>query len=279
MKTVFSSNETLCHIFASQSQSFGKANNMHFTDSEIYSYRTKIGQLHGSFLFLHSNNFSTTTSKHKCNLRRACSHFTIISTPFLDSYENTFAYQVEKINEAKKELTRVRSLWKFDHLVGEISKQVEILTRFQTEFNAPGEIPANFSEIEISGMRTKVAETVKKSEENREARERIKVERALFNFRAGEALTHAEKNILSNTGLAYIRLKDAETVETSKGIKLTLNVFMGYFFKFVNGRLNQGTKILESFTVGNIDQEKIQIGCHTFKRTEIFSFVETLERK
>ncbi len=77
MKTVFNNRE-LCHVFASQSQDEGRGSNMSFRGGVLYSYSTaiyRIAQFKGKqYLIENSNNFSSTTSKHKNYAWRALHH-------------------------------------------------------------------------------------------------------------------------------------------------------------------------------------------------------------
>ncbi len=69
MKYVFSSHEELCHVWASDSQSEGRATNMSFSGGRLYSYGTvianRIRHKRKVAYIIDIHSFSSSTSKHQ----------------------------------------------------------------------------------------------------------------------------------------------------------------------------------------------------------------------
>lgn len=78
-KTVFDRDE-LSHVWASQSQKYGKARstNMHFDEETIFSYSTAIGRIGKhkgkQYVLINMHSFGPTTAKHQGDASRATSH-------------------------------------------------------------------------------------------------------------------------------------------------------------------------------------------------------------
>lgn len=74
MKKVFSNHWEVCHIYASQSQKYGRAGNIHFKDNIIYSYRWYImSVIRGKNAFIRNYAYSRSTGTHLSLLRSALS--------------------------------------------------------------------------------------------------------------------------------------------------------------------------------------------------------------
>jgi len=79
MKTVFSSQAQLCHVWAQQNQPTGRAAHMYFDNETIFSYGShypaaRIHKIKGKrFALVRSDTYSITTSKHLGHIKRAVS--------------------------------------------------------------------------------------------------------------------------------------------------------------------------------------------------------------
>ena len=76
MKTVFSSHNEVAHIWASQSQSEGRAGNIFFENGVIYSYGrhfpvARFAPEYGDIALFTSRGYSSSTGKHKGIIRAA----------------------------------------------------------------------------------------------------------------------------------------------------------------------------------------------------------------
>lgn len=77
MRTVFSSNDQVAHVWAQQNQERGKSKNVFFSGTEIYSYgyHYKAARIHTvkgkTFALVRSDTYSVSTSGHLCSIRSA----------------------------------------------------------------------------------------------------------------------------------------------------------------------------------------------------------------
>lgn len=100
MKKVFSSAMQCAHIWAQQVQDEGRAGNVSFRGPVWYSYSTPIAWIHptqdrGYITLISSQGFSSATSGHKADARRASPNGPCINVPFIGEIgEESFQYNV-----------------------------------------------------------------------------------------------------------------------------------------------------------------------------------------
>lgn len=83
MKRVFSSAADVAHLWANQTQDDARCRNASFDGPKFYSYSTVIAEIRRNdageeLVLLCTANYSSTTSGHKYDVRRAANHKTII---------------------------------------------------------------------------------------------------------------------------------------------------------------------------------------------------------
>jgi hypothetical protein len=111
MKTVFSNSREVAHVWASRSQSYGRASNMYFENGVIYSYgrhyplglfmENKKGEL---AVLINAAGYSVTTSKHIAQARGAVSHFKryeVESTDLMQSIVSAFTLRINYAEAVK----------------------------------------------------------------------------------------------------------------------------------------------------------------------------------
>ena len=89
MKKVFANHSDVCHVWAQQSQKAGRANNIFFENSIIYSYgyhykMAKIHDTNGDIVLINSRGYSSSTAKHTTYVIRAISHLKSLYCPVVD---------------------------------------------------------------------------------------------------------------------------------------------------------------------------------------------------
>jgi hypothetical protein len=93
MKKVFNNINDVSKLFIAQSQDFagtpyvyiqgqGKGRRFYFKGDTIYSYRDSypLAKIKGNSLYIKEENYSKTTSKHKCSLLRFCNSLHVIKS-------------------------------------------------------------------------------------------------------------------------------------------------------------------------------------------------------
>ena len=114
MRRVFSSHSEVCHVWAQQTQSEGKAGNIFFAGKSIYSYGRHFEMarfIDEETVFITSRGYSVSTAKHLSIVRRAVSHKTVFEVPsFTDHAENVAHFITsarEQFDKAKRARTHV----------------------------------------------------------------------------------------------------------------------------------------------------------------------------
>ena len=84
MRRVFKNHDEVCHVWAQQTQSEGRAGNIFFRDKSIYSYGCHFEMarfVDTETVFITSRGYSVSTAKHLGLVRRAVRHKTVFTVP------------------------------------------------------------------------------------------------------------------------------------------------------------------------------------------------------
>lgn len=104
MKTVFSTSSECAHVFASQTQEYGRAGNMSFRGSIAFSYgHYEIAQIVDTKkrrALIQSNTYSMSTSRHVSRVRSALSHYDTIYAPTVDNSLKQHTYNLSYFKHA-----------------------------------------------------------------------------------------------------------------------------------------------------------------------------------
>lgn len=282
MRKVFSSNSQLCHVWANQGQSEGRANNMFFEGDTIYSYgyhfkAAKIHTVKGKKITLvNSCRYSSSTGKHLNDI-------TIALRGLMDYYT---ASDVTDLKKASKELDakaaerlqgalRVMKVWSAKDQLGyildafaEASNLRSLLGKKELKPDAKllKEVKTHFAK---RAKRTEELEAPKRVErEKRDAERQAKYElekvELIARFRNGETVfIHSLENEL-------LQVKD-DTVRTSGGAEVPLKEATMLYRAIESGKPVIGAKV-GHFTVESItpikDDKIVKIGCHKILLSE-----------
>ena len=292
MKKVFSSHAEVAHVFAQRSQSEGSASNLFFEGDTIYSYgrhfalaqfiTTMTGEV---ILLVNGLRYSHFTAKHRTRVVQATRQYRQIFLPVLDNRigaslkyseadtlagklsSNTYlcvnAWMKElreienKLAKAKKPEIYIRQTQQIDHVVSEY-------------FLAIGaEVPADIKEmlkmaVPSEDMIQRIKDRKAKEEQAEERRQAEQAQKWL----SGE-IDYPGK-------LKYDLLrKFGEVVETSQGVKMTIQDAKGIYLQLIRQELKPGDKVLTGYTVISINGT-VKIGCHTFRTDYLLNFGKLL---
>jgi hypothetical protein len=283
MKKVFSSNDALCHVFASQSQDSGKTGNMFFNGNVLYSYglHYPLMALHNGVALINSEKSSKTTEgKHKNAARRAVRHMVIFSVPNIEepAAQENVDYLLNTIAQSFVDFISSRSGGTFwlDDLKDQIKKFSQFVDAFKLD-------PKLKKLIELDDVTLDVLEALatlqnQKSAENEAKRqEKNKAQNAAWEFErqkraeANESKLQAwikgESNELPYDVRTALRI-NGDTVETSLRASVPLSEAQALVLKIKNGENVVGQKI-GFFTVNKIDEKQIVVGCHNIPLAEV----------
>lgn len=291
MKTRFSSNSELCHVYAQQEQPEGKGSNLFFEGPAIYSYGHHF--LLGLFLtndsgktllLVNTHHYSCSTAAQQSHLRRAISHLDTLYLPWLHNdlaynirrFEGSFADKVrhntaelvkiwiEKLSDIAKKLSKARK--PEIHIQTAQCWEAQIQQYF-TFIDAP--IPENLIQaLEIAHPTPEHIEAIREREEEEARRKAAKTAeqvRKWLNFETDNS-GNPSPDILRCSG---------DQVETSRGIKMTIQEAKAIYLQIKAQELRPGSKVLDHYTVTSINGT-VKIGCHTFKTDYLLTFGKTL---
>lgn len=293
IKTVFSSNEQVSHIWAQQTQASGRANNVFFEADKIYSYgyhylAAQIHTIKGKRIALvRSDAYSPSTGKHLSCIRSALNGLMeyyyvpgskIVSSPkaaseYLDSRardsitdamkrisvkdKSSIGYSLECINDTFKDANNLRKL------LGK--KPIKPSQKQLSEVKAHLEFRLKrYHELNTPEM---IAKRKVEAEKRAERKARKVVAAAadrIEQFRRGEVTG------VSNLPYELLRIQGNEVV-TSRGARVPLDLAVTLYRAIEAGKNVIGATI-GHFTVNSINEiendKVIVIGCHRILLSE-----------
>jgi hypothetical protein len=281
MKTVFKNYSALAHIWANQLQSYGRSNNMFFDGNTIYSYgkhyqianilETESGQ---KICFVNSNSYSNSTSNHTRHVLNSIpKNIKYFYIPFKSNYINkgtlidSIDLTIKEIETLIKQQLRANNNYNYyNHAFKLWGDILEICDLFNIEL--PNK-PNNFNEAEQKSNHLK--KTVIERKEKKEAKAIEKQKENLIKW-----LNNEYNGQFYNIPI-YLRLsKDKKHIETSRGAKVEFNTALSLYSKILNKQSILNEKI-NGFTILDLSNEKITVGCHIIELNKVHEFFNTLK--
>lgn len=285
MRTVLRNHNEVAHIWAQQTQQHGRASNMFFYGSSIFSYGEHYTiakfQENGSVL-INSETYSVSTSKHASIVRGSIPDsiktFEVPSTGSeryersdrtnLKHYASKFAFYIKKASKARKYLdlylTRAKGTRSQAFDYSETFDCKHLLKDFDFDFD----FEADDVKEKIKAIR--IREAKRKAEKL--AKLKAEMEEKVIAWRNGK------KVWISSYPETLLRLiDDGKTVETSKGAYFPTDQARKAI-RFVKALVESGTAWERnggSFKLGNYQLDAVstvgtvRAGCHIVKFAEI----------
>lgn len=292
MKLVLS-NSDVAHYWANRVQSNGKTSNgsFYFEDDTIYSYGSHFPiakHLNSDTVLFTKDKYSNTTSKHISKAWSAITHKKIVNVPNLkNSIEGNFKDWLKEIESTSLKLGRAKKpeiyISEINVLLNEVNEYCLALDlKLPKEFKkvekhittgAIGDISKDLVSAEKKRKAKEEKQKLEREKENRE-KEKVKIE-DWKNFELYSLYTYY-------TEFSFLRYNyENQRIETSKGINIPVELGKR-FFDFINLVIDKGGckdncnyKILE-YSVNEINNKFIRVGCHTIEMSEIKSIAEKL---
>jgi hypothetical protein len=267
MKKVVSSHD-VAHLFNAQSQStaYTPTRNFYFIGNSIYSYGSHfcIARFvdHNTLLFT-ERGYSNSTAKHIRITASATSNRDKIYCAYPDrSHEANFDYWTYNAENIAQSLLKARKPSKYISELNSVQYRAE---RYAGYFGI--EIPARLKsvlDVTSKDQYMQYASNVlefEKQERLRKEREKVKAHaKQLKDWRAFKV-----SNIYGRIEYDYLRVTDTD-FETSQRVKIPVSIGLR-LYKTIR-TLKPGAPIL-SYTVKDITDTYIQIGCHKIAFKEI----------
>lgn len=274
MRTIFNSALDVIHIFAQQTQSTGKSNNVFFCNNKIYSYgyhyllaefiSNESGQ---QAIIINDKGYSATTAKHISYITQATRHYKQFYV--MDICSKQVFYQLSDINN---KLLKAKKPEKY------ILEAQRLLDCFRTfnEFSGSKKYESiNYSYIdkinELSNdfniqLNSEAIKKLQISQKNKKAADEAKKIASFTNFDAD--FIKLDFDILRlNKGI----------IETSQGVKLSIEQGLKLADMLKTGECLNDKHFLQ-YIIKKHTKENISIGCHNFKVKYLIQFANNLKK-
>ena len=273
MKKVVSPSE-VAHLFANQLQSEAttQGRNFYFYGNSIYSYGSHfcIAKFVDNFnLLFTERSYSNTTAKHINHVRHATSHIKKIycNNPIGSHEQNFNAW----LTEAENNIDKLKNARKPENYILELQRIKDKAEKYAQYFGISTPLT-----LENALSITDKAETIIYLECKAEAiaKEKKRKETELKKQHAKNLKlwkNHEIYSLYQRDGFDYLR-KDSEFFQTSQGVKIPIAVGLRFYNSIVNKTIKAGDKFLD-YTISEINNKLIKIGCHTITLKEINTIV------
>jgi hypothetical protein len=273
MKKVLSPSE-VAHVFANQLQSEARTqtNNFYFYDKNIYSYGSHFciaKFVDNETLLFTESGYSNTTAKHINHVRHATSHIKkIYCYNPTGSHEQNFNHW---LSEAENNIDKLKNARKPENYILELQRIKDKAEKYANYFGISTPITLENAlsitdKAEIIAYLENKAEVLAKEKKRKETE--LKKEHAK-NLKKWK--NHEIYSLYQRDGFDYLR-KDSENFQTSQGVKIPIAVGLRFYNSIVNKTIKAGDKFLD-YTISEINNKLIKIGCHTITLKEINTIV------
>lgn len=301
MKTRFSNNKELAHIWAQQNQSEGRGNNMFFRDRSIFSYgeHFEIARfVTPEVVFFNPARYSNTTTRHQSYTHRAVYHKTVFTVPSMTDHNENAAALIRAIKEDVASLKRGRT--GFEYKMTAITSAILNAEKYESIFKRSLNRKTRDAIKKLSAFQKKeispewLDQQIKK--ENERARIHEERQRVAREERRKRVLIEQAENIekWKNGESVYpgyewptlLRVKD-DNIETSHGAKIPLLAARRLWRRFLKGPANLAGLSLGSYTVDRVEMfdpmwkdtpqsGHLIVGCHTIDFSELYRMADVL---
>lgn len=264
MKTVFSNRHECAHAYEA-GQERGRAGNLFFINSTIYSYGHHFAIAkrieHGIYLFTY-RDYSSSTGQHKNIVRNAISGQLIYCYNPEGSHSENFERWQQLAETAAAKLER--------------AKKPEIYVLQLDSIKRQAKIYADYFEIAIPAELKKLTE-IKNREELRavtDSREQKRLEAEKQREQEQKEKFLNFEIDYCNSKKSYLRYnKETQRIETSQKVEIPKAIGIKFYNQYKAGKLQPGDSLLY-YRIEHLTSTTIKIGCHLI---DIKHFEETGE--
>ena len=273
-------NSEIAHIWANELEYKGQKGNLFYVGKTVYSYGYHFAiakHLDYKTILITTRGYSNSTSKHINLVKQAISHKDKIycNNPTGSHEENIKSFISEILFEANfllKAKKPEKYIFNIECIKNTLNKYLEYFNLKLSKEQA-GKIDIKSKEDFAEKMKIQKAK-IEKQEKSLIAKGKKLFPIYVHNFRNGlkndflsEEIKALNKyfNFLGEPVL--FKIKETE-IESSKGVKIPLEIAKRYINKFYNNEIKPLDKIL-NYEVNKIDKNLLVIGCHNIYKTEI----------
>lgn len=289
MKTRYSSNSELAHIWANDPDSsvYKSANSMSCHWGILYSYSTAIGQIvtepaGSDTVILNIASYSNTTSKHQGLMREATRHYDVIYLDIPKMNLNSLVFGQRDFEE----IIRKHSEYKAEKLLVKASRSrihaglyySEAIFIYQNLDKYAKFLKLQYIMPDLDSIQSRAIEADKKAKELEKIRRAKRIEKEkedLILWRHGN-------DIRRSFEVTALRIKE-DQIETTKGAKIPLDHAVK-FWGLIKSWHEKGAQYVKDhhsiklgyYTVNSFKNDILTVGCHTIPYSEIESIAHQL---
>ena len=273
-------NSEIAHIWANELTYKGQQGNLFYSGKTVYSYGYHFAiakHIDYKTVLITTRGYSNSTSKHINLVKQAISHKDKIYcfNPTGSHEENINRFILEILNEGASLLNARKPekyLLEIDFIKNKLNKYLEYFNLKLSKEQA--------GKIDIKNKED-YFEIIKSQKEKREKEEKSQIVKGkklypiyVHNFRNGlnQDFTFEEKKWIDKYNFSIgcpiiFKIKETE-IESSKGVKIPINIAKRYINKFLNNELRVLDQIL-NYTISKVDKNSLVVGCHNIYKNEI----------
>lgn len=256
MKKVFTNANDVIHLFAQQTQTHANSSNVFFEYQKLYSYgyHYLLAQfIDKNTIIINDDGYSVTTSKHIGIARYATSQYKQFykTKTDLQIVFNSIKENENKLANARKPEIYINNIKSLYSTLIEYHTHKKQLTKLKSskEFRYIKKVVDNLENFTDYKEKLKVIQKAIKAKQQKE------IKRKLAKFYKYEI------NSVRLGNKDFLRIsKDGENVETTQGIKVSVNDAKKLYYMIKNNIDIKGYKI-GYYTVNSINGT-LKIGCH-----------------
>lgn len=280
MKTVFGSNQEVCHVWASQSQECGEAGHISFEGPVLCSYNAQIARIVDNIVLLTTRHWSVTTSAHQSLAWSAVSHmkkFHVYSVSLNDHKANIEHY-FNNIKDSHDRYFRARTnkAYILDENNAIHAEMLEYTKHFDVDYpnNAFGMTSIGAFVLSENGLGIQKERFEAERKAKREKAKADKLEANEFIARSEKGWIAGKTNDTSlyfkgkHIGFSCTRLRlNGDDIETSQHARAPQKDCRVLYKAIKAGKPVHGLKV-GMYTVNGCNGD-LTIGCHIIPRHEV----------
>lgn len=278
MRKVFSNSAECAHIFAQRTQNEGEAEHVFFRGNTIYSYgeHFPVATFHTNkkqetIVLFTTADYSVTTSQHKNIIRGALSQYNIIYVPYPNEirHADTLISFKARLEEMSKKIVTAKK--NSEYYLNQYNDIVNGANNYCKFFGLKNKFSNKLDLVKIK----KLVESQKQLAREATNKKKQLEKEDLDLWKEGKF-----NGYFHHLNTQYLRLKNAETVETTKGSTFPLSHAKLAYKKVINcidkneSWHRNGEEIrVGNFMIDSIDERgNVKAGCHFIKFDEIDRF-------
>lgn len=275
MKRVFRNHDEVCHVWAQQTQSEGKAGNIFFEGKSIYSYGRHFEAarfVDRETVLLNSYRYSVSTAQHLSLIRQAVRHKQVFTVPSMTDHRANVTYLIEQARDHfdKAKRARKRAEWEMGYGRATVQTTRDYITKLRVSvpdshvelWQALHTDTYLNSEVQAELLAKARAAQAAEREATKQARIKREAEEAaqLAKWVAGE-LSYGRFSAMR------LRVKDDE-VQTTHGARVPVSEARKLYRALKAGVSVEGQQV-GYYRVTRVTDSELVIGCHNIPLSEV----------